>query len=58
MVGNTIFAFNRDGEEIWQLRLADDEGIPIKWQVADIGIALGADGTLYLSGRGAIVALR
>jgi hypothetical protein len=54
-VDKTVFAFDADGNELWNLYL---DGTPRDWNVTEVGLALSSDGVLYLSGRGAIVAIR
>ena len=56
VVGKDVFVWAKDGNEIWKLYLG--ESVPANWYVGDIGIVLNNDGTLYLSGRGAILGLR
>ena len=57
MVGRDVFALNKNGEEIWRFFLSF-ENVPDNWYTGEVGIALGSEGTLYLSGRGAIIALK
>lgn len=51
----TLLAFDKNGNNLWEL-LIDIE--PINWNTTTIGMALSSDGTIYISGKGAIIAVR
>ena len=57
-IGKKVYGFDKEGGEIWQIYLLV---APTNWGiVSDFlnGLALSTDGVLYLSGRGAIFALK
>lgn len=56
VIGKDVIALNKNDEEIWRHSLSF-ENMSDNWDKSEVGIALGSDGTLYLSGQGAIVAL-
>jgi len=55
-IGKSVCALDKNGNELWPAVYLTD--VPSAWEIAEIGMALGKDGTLYLSGRGATVAIR
>jgi len=55
IVDKTLFGFDKDGNKIWELSL---DSAPSDWHISNLSVILSADGTLYLTGRGAIVAVK
>jgi len=57
VIGKTLWAFNKNGEKLWDLYFGAD--LFSNWDKTDeIGISLSKKGTLYISGRGAILAIK
>jgi hypothetical protein len=54
-VDKTVLAFDKLGNKLWEVYLIDT---PADWNVSNTSIVISADGTLYITGRGAIVALK
>jgi DNA uptake protein ComE-like DNA-binding protein len=54
-VGKDVFALDKEKNELWRVSL---DTLPSNWHHSNIGIALGSDNTLYLTGKGVIFALR
>lgn len=50
--GKNILAFDRDGNGLWELP------IDVEYLKEDLSMALSSDGTIYISGKGGIIAVK
>lgn len=53
-VNKWALGVDKNGIKLWEIYLPDT---PSNWHIANMGLALSKEGVLYLSGRGAILAL-